>query len=173
MKHRCLMICALVVCCLLPRCTKDPAESPETRAAKTRAAKIEALKAAAPQEGSAFYDLSFEDACLKAGAESKVVMVDFFTTWCKPCQQLDQVTWKDEAVIKWLLGKTVALNVDAQKNTRLKQRYHIISYPTLVFIKPDGAEVGRVFGFQPPREFLAHAGRMVIRAAETAPDRGK
>ncbi len=103
---------------------------------------------------SAFHDLSFDQAIAKAGQEKKLVMVDFYTTWCGPCKMLDKQTWTDEAVIKWLKKQTVAIKIDAEKQRDLAARYKIRAYPSMVLINPDRTEKGRIVGFKRPKEFL-------------------
>ena len=70
-----------------------------------------------------FSDLSFEAASKEAGQMGKIVLVDFYTTWCGPCKMLDKTTWTDAEVIKLLKQKTVALRLDAEKETNLSM-YH-------------------------------------------------
>ncbi len=162
MKRGRLTIFVPVILCLLSGCSKEASKAPTEDSSKNTVpsadpAKIAALKAVVPPEGSAFYDLSFDDARVKAQAESKSVMVDFYTTWCAPCKQLDKTTFKDEEVVKWLREKTVALKVDAEKQKDLAKRYRISAYPTIVFLKPDGTQTGQVTGYLKTKEFLSQA----------------
>ena len=89
-----------------------------------------------------FRTLGFDAACAAARSESKVVMLDFFTTWCVPCKKLDEVTWKDGSVRAWLAKKTVALRIDAEAEKALAERFVVEAYPSLVFVQPDG-KIGR------------------------------
>jgi thiol-disulfide isomerase/thioredoxin len=104
-----------------------------------------------------FRALAFDAACAAAKGESKVVMIDFFTTWCGPCKKLDAVTWRDEAVVRWLAERTVPLKIDAEKELELAKRFRVDAYPSLVFVQPDGKELGRLLGFKDARTFLAAA----------------
>jgi thiol-disulfide isomerase/thioredoxin len=78
-----------------------------------------------------FVDLKFEAACKQAAKENKLVLIDFYTTWCGPCKLLDKTTWTDQEVIKHVSDKAVALRIDAEKETRLASRYKIDAYPTI------------------------------------------
>jgi thiol-disulfide isomerase/thioredoxin len=102
-----------------------------------------------------FSDLSFEAASKLAGQTGKIVLVDFYTTWCGPCKLLDKTTWTDAAVIQLLEQKTVALRIDAEKEAALSARYKIEAYPSVLLIKPDGTEIDRLVGYRAPTAFLA------------------
>jgi thiol-disulfide isomerase/thioredoxin len=101
-----------------------------------------------------FSDLNFGAATNQAAQSGKIVLVDFYTTWCGPCRLLDKRTWTDPEVIKVLEEKTVALRIDAEKEKDLAARYQIEAYPSVVFIKPDGTEMDRLLGFRDPKKFL-------------------
>ena len=101
-----------------------------------------------------FSDLSFEAASKLAGQTGKIVLVDFYTTWCGPCKLLDKTTWTDAAVIQLLEQKTVALRIDAEKEAALAQHYKILAYPSVLLIKPDGTEIDRLVGYREPKAFI-------------------
>jgi thiol-disulfide isomerase/thioredoxin len=102
-----------------------------------------------------FSDLSFEAACKEAAQAKKILLVDFYTTWCGPCKMLDKNTWTDAAVIELLQQKTVALRIDAEKEAALSKRYKIEAYPSVLLINPDGTELDRLVGYRDPKTFLA------------------
>ena len=102
-----------------------------------------------------FSNLSFEAASKQAAQTGKIVLVDFYTTWCGPCKMLDKTTWTDAAVIQLLDQKTVALRIDAEKEVALSKRYKIEAYPSVLLIKPDGTEIDRLVGYKEPKAFIA------------------
>ena len=85
------------------------------------------------ERGVEFHDLTFDEAVDRAGIEDRLVFVDFFTTWCVPCKEMDATTFKDARVATWLAEHTVALKVDAEANETLAKRYGVSSYPNYVF----------------------------------------
>lgn len=109
-----------------------------------------------PTEGP-FQDLTFVQALAAAKRDNKVVMIDFFTTWCVPCKKLDSTTWKDADVVAWLSQKAIALKLDAEKEVDLAKQHNINAYPTMLLLKPDGSEIGRIVGYKTPKEFLSQA----------------
>ncbi len=112
----------------------------------------------AAEDPGVFADLGFDAACAKAKAGNRIVMVDFFTTWCVPCRKLDTVTWRDAKVVAWLGEKSVALKIDAEKEEALAAKYHVRAYPTVLLLRPDGTEIDRLVGYRDPEEFLEEAG---------------
>lgn len=106
---------------------------------------------------SPFYSLDFDKACLKAKEEKKVVLIDFFTTWCGPCKKLDATTWKDKDVINWLEQNTIALKIDAEKEESLAERYKVSAYPTIAIISPEGKLLDSIVGYREPTAFLSNA----------------
>ena len=104
-----------------------------------------------------FVEMSFDEACKLAEQEKKVVFIDFYTTWCLPCKMMDESTFKDQKVIDWLASKTVAIKVDADRNTTLAGKFRVDAYPTLLFAKPDGSEMDRMVGMLQTDAFLQEA----------------
>ena len=133
------------------------------------------VSAARGTEASSFFsDLTFEAALKQAGEQQKIVLIDFFTTWCGPCKMLDQTTWTDAKVAALLVEKTVALKIDAEKEAALAKKYKINAYPTVLLLKADGTIIDRLIGYRAPDVFIADfnsalSGKSSLeRARETA-----
>ena len=75
--------------------------------------------------------------------EKGILLVDFYTEWCGPCQMLasilEEIDYMD--VIK----------VDADKFPELAMKYGIMSVPTLCFYK-DGLMMQKEIGYRTPEE---------------------
>jgi thiol-disulfide isomerase/thioredoxin/Flp pilus assembly protein TadD len=101
----------------------------------------------------------YQDILKVAKQDNKHIFIDFFTTWCGPCKQLDKVTYRDEKVVAYL-NSIVPVKYDAEKDEgeELASRFRIKAYPTLVLVGPDGKEVDRHVGFLGPEDFLAVIG---------------
>ncbi len=82
------------------------------------------------------------------------VLVDFFATWCGPCNMLSPII---EAVAKENPDLTV-LKVDVDEVGALAQRYGIASIPTLIHFV-DGAEKNKALGYMPKPKLLAFLGK--------------
>ena len=84
---------------------------------------------------------NFEEEVLKSDVP---VLVDFWATWCGPCQMQGPVV---EQVAEEMAGtvKVGKLNVDEEGS--VAQQYGVMSIPTLIVFK-NGKEAGRAVGYQ-------------------------
>lgn len=89
----------------------------------------------------------------EADQTNKPIMVDFYTTWCHWCKELDRNTYSDGKVIA-LSAKFICVKVDAEKNTAAAGKYNVRGYPTVVFLNPDGSVHSRITGYRPPEIFV-------------------
>lgn len=111
----------------------------------------------APAEEHAFRELSLPQATELAAREEKIVMIDFYTTWCPPCKELDRTTWKNVDVIAWLRDNSIAIKIDAEKELEVAKQYKLTGYPTLVFVRPGEGELDRHIGYLSAEAFIATA----------------
>ena len=97
-------------------------------------------------------------------SSSKPVLIDFYATWCASCNELDEITFKDEAVLKKLENFTL-LRVDVTKNSsddaQIMKKFGLIGPPAILFFRAgshaqDELKNARLIGFYPPEKFLAH-----------------
>lgn len=103
-----------------------------------------------------FADVSFADAQKQAAKEKKLIMVDYYTDWCKWCKVLDQRTYMDRAVGDFANERYVSIKVNAEKGEgiALAKKNGVEGYPTIVFYDSKGKEVERVVGYQDGEKFL-------------------
>lgn len=92
-------------------------------------------------------------------ASSKPVMLDFYADWCVACIELEEITFKDEAVRAKLNGFTL-LKADVTKNTQddkdLQKKYGIFGPPGLIFWNTNNKEIkaAKIVGYKNPEDFL-------------------
>lgn len=79
-----------------------------------------------------------------------VVLVDFFGTWCGPCQTLMPIL-KD---VKNHLGDAVKIvKIDIDKNEELAAKYQVRSVPTMILFK-NGAPKWRQSGVLQKKDII-------------------
>lgn len=103
-------------------------------------------------------------ALVRAESENKLVMVDFYTDWCRWCQVMDDKTFSDGAV-QTELKRMVVVKLDAERDGRdAARRYRVEGFPTILFLDGSGREVGRIPGYMPPEPFLEELGDILGKA---------
>lgn len=85
----------------------------------------------------------------------KALLIDFFGTWCPPCNILDETVFNSQE-FKKLKKDFVYLKLDADDSVswELKAKYDIKGYPTVIFSNPQGEEISRVVGSRSLKAFL-------------------
>lgn len=81
-------------------------------------------------------------------AGNKLVLIDFYATWCAPCNYIFPHL---EKIAKRYAGKVEIISVDVDELEVLAvDRYHVKSMPTFVFLK-NGKVVKRFSGANPAK----------------------
>ncbi len=84
-------------------------------------------------------------------SKTKPVLVDFFASWCGPCQMQAPII---EEVAGEIGDKAAVGKLDTEAAMRSAQTYNVMSIPTLIIFK-DGKEAKRFIGVQLKDELLA------------------
>jgi thioredoxin 1 len=77
---------------------------------------------------------------------SKPTVIDFYATWCNPCQQLHTVLEKAKGQYGDKIN-FVRVDVDDDKNQKLIDQYDVSPIPTVVYLDAHGVVVGFSIGF--------------------------
>ena len=79
----------------------------------------------------------------KVRTSDKVVVMDFFATWCGPCKMLTPIF---ESLSQEMGEEVDFAKVDIDRSLEVAQEYKIVSVPTMIIFK-NGKEVQRIVGF--------------------------
>jgi thiol:disulfide interchange protein len=147
---------------------RPPASPAETADAQG----VDATAAPKPARGLEWKD--FADGIEEAKSGRKLVVADFYATWCMPCKVMEKKTFRDPRVME-RLRDLVVVRVDAEetvergglKGVDLALRYAVEVYPTIVVVDGNGREIARNTGVMSPDEFLAWLDAVIERAEES------
>lgn len=84
----------------------------------------------------------------KIRTSDKLVVMDFFATWCGPCKMLTPIF---ESLSKEMSDSVDFAKVDIDRSLEVAQEYKIVSVPTMIIFK-NGKEVQRIVGFVPKEQ---------------------
>ena len=82
---------------------------------------------------------SFEDAIVNSELP---ILVDFYATWCGPCQMMAKIL---EQVNAQLNGQIRVLKIDTDRYPQIASQYQVQALPTLILFK-GGQTVDRIEG---------------------------
>ena len=110
---------------------------------------------------------SFNEGLALAEKENKSVLVDFYTSWCHWCKEMDEKTFSDPRVARRLKEKFVPVRLDAEStqekvtykgktysNADLTQAFGVRGFPTIGFLDHKGEPITIVPGFVPAETFV-------------------
>jgi thioredoxin 1 len=93
--------------------------------------------------------LTLTDQNFQQKTKNKVVLVDFWASWCAPCRMMAPVL---NDVASELNGNSHIGKVDVQQFQSLANQFKVRSIPTLILLK-NGIEINRFVGIK-SKEFL-------------------
>lgn len=98
------------------------------------------LIAESVDEGKVFGDLTLTTAKELAVKEGKMILVDFYASWCTPCKWMDQTTFNDEKVIDYIKENFIAVRVDIDDfdGYVLRNVYNVKVLPTILVLDQNG-----------------------------------
>ncbi len=92
-----------------------------------------------------------DEAFAAARREHKFVLLDLEAVWCHWCHVMDEVTYRDPAVMKLLREKYVLVKVDQDARPDISNRYQDYGWPATVVFAADGSEIVKRQGYLPPK----------------------
>jgi putative thioredoxin len=101
-------------------------------------------------EATLTHDVNAEqfEAAVVTASRGKLVVVDFWASWCGPCQVLGPIL---ERVIASYQGKVTLAKINVDQNPGLSAQWRIRSIPSVKAFR-NGAVVGEFVGAQPEAE---------------------
>jgi thiol-disulfide isomerase/thioredoxin len=89
----------------------------------------------------------FEKAVSQAKDKHAAYYVDFETTWCGPCKQMDSLVYTAKPVAD-ASRKLVCVKVDGDERKDLATKLNVKAYPTGILFSAEGKELARYVGYQ-------------------------
>lgn len=116
-------------------------------------------------------NLSWKQAIEKAENENKLIFVDLYTTWCKPCKRLELEIFPLASVGEKFNKEFVSIRIDAEKGegVDLAKKFRVAGYPYLVFTNSSGEMVFSTLGYKSENDMLAAADKAIGESKSEKP----
>ncbi len=98
-----------------------------------------------------------DQAMAEARVEKARYYLDFETSWCGYCKQMDQFVYTAQAVVD-ATRDIVCIKVDGDERRDLVERFGVRGYPTGILFGPDGTELARFSGYRSVAQMTAFFG---------------
>lgn len=103
-----------------------------------------------PSEASAgaiTWRSDFSAAKREAMLNHKLILVNIHASWCGPCKLLQSTTLKNPKLVERIQETCVPLGVDADLHPELIELWSVNSFPTQLFLAPNGQVISRIVGY--------------------------
>lgn len=104
---------------------------------------------------------TLEEAKKIALGTNKIIVIDFWATWCGPCKKMDADTWYSEDV-KVMLENFIFVKIDIDTNREIASKYNVASIPNVFFVDGNGAPIYSFLGYKGPRETIRELEKFAI-----------
>jgi thioredoxin-related protein len=113
-------------------------------------------------------DLTWSQVKDLARLQNKLIFIDVYGTWCVPCRQMDEEVYIKDTIGKAVSNRFIAIRLQCDTSTRdnaevknwypvsheLIVKYSVTSYPTFLFITPEGNLLYRDRGYKDVNGFI-------------------
>lgn len=112
--------------------------------------------AAAQARSIQFESGTWEEIKAKATRENKLIFLDAYASWCRPCKWMEQNVFTNDSVADYMNARFINAKIDMEKGegTDLAILYRVTLYPSLLFIDGNGKLIQRATGAHDVQQFI-------------------
>ncbi|MVM38620.1 DUF255 domain-containing protein [Spirosoma sp. HMF3257] len=113
--------------------------------------------------GITFFKGSWKDVLAEAKRQNKPVFVDIYTSWCPPCKRMAKEAFPNPKVGTKFNVHFINYQLDAEQGegVQVAKQYAVASYPTALYMAPNGTLVHRAVGYSGINGMIDQADHML------------
>jgi thioredoxin-related protein len=97
---------------------------------------------------------SFEEGMALGPSQGKKVYIHFRADWCQYCHTMEQQTFRNPTVVKFLNQNFISVKVDTDREKKVSETFRVKGLPDNWFVSESGDIIGHRPGYIPPDSFL-------------------
>lgn len=109
---------------------------------------------AAPANGQIIWKKWAPEAFAQAKRENKMLLINVGIEVCFACRWMEELTYRDPKVAQLVMANFVPIQVDADSQPDIGERYSDWAWPATIFMAPDGTQVLGLRGNRRPPDFI-------------------
>lgn len=88
-----------------------------------------------------------DEAKVQALRENKLILAEFWASWCGPCLAMDRDVWSRKDIAN-LSDKFVCLKLDFDKEKKASWHYQVQAIPAILFLDAFGNKIAHIIGYR-------------------------
>ncbi|WP_418645568.1 thioredoxin family protein [Tenacibaculum insulae] len=113
------------------------------------------------QSNATHWMTSFKDAKKLSVATNKLILIDFWATWCGPCKRMESDTW-NKPEVEEILNAYVPLKIDIDVFRKISNKYSANTIPYILIVDANGEVIYNEKGYKDKNEMLKVLKRYAI-----------
>lgn len=95
----------------------------------------------------------FQTFQLLAKNQNKLILIEFWASWCGPCLRMDRETYSNRSLGNFINENFFVYKLDADSFDGLETagKYNVESFPALLVLSPQGDLIENIKGFYLPQ----------------------
>lgn len=104
-----------------------------------------------------FSHITFDEAIIQAKEQNKLIFIDAYTSWCRPCAEMLMNVFNLNNVADFYNANFINLKLDFFKDyPQLAKQYEVHGYPSFLFIDKDAKLVNMESGYTEAEKFISY-----------------
>ncbi len=126
---------------------------------------INILSVTAQKDGIQFFEGSWQEVLAEAAKQDKLIFVDAYAVWCKPCKMMEKEVFVLSEVANFYNQHFInyKLDVDTKEGSAIADQYKVKGMPTYLFVDSKEKLSYQAEGYIPKDEIIQKGEIALVR----------